>query len=76
MYRAQPVDAASAPGLYRLVADLAARDNLPMPRVYIIPDDSPNAFATGRNPAHAGGGGDLRDHAPAQRRRACGRDRP
>ena len=53
MYRAQPVDAVSAPGLYRLVADLAQRDNLPVPRIYIIPDDSPNAFATGRDPQHA-----------------------
>ena len=53
MYRAQPVDAASAPGLYRLVADLAQRDNLPVPKIYILPDDSPNAFATGRDPQHA-----------------------
>ena len=53
MYSAQPVDAASAPGLYRLVADLAQRDNLPVPKIYIIPDESPNAFATGRDPQHA-----------------------
>lgn len=53
MYRAQPVDAVSAPGLYRLVADLAQRDNLPVPKIYILPDDSPNAFATGRDPQHA-----------------------
>jgi heat shock protein HtpX len=39
--------------LYRVVARLAQRANLPMPRVYIIPEPSPNAFATGRNPAHA-----------------------
>lgn len=53
MYRAQPVDPVTAPGLYRLVADLAQRDNLPVPKIYIIPDDSPNAFATGRDPQHA-----------------------
>jgi heat shock protein HtpX len=51
MYRAQPV----GPGhrLYDLVADLAQRGGLPMPRVYVIPQPSPNAFATGRNPQHA-----------------------
>src|SRR4051794_3330464 len=51
MYRAQEV----GPGnrLYELVARLAQRAGLPMPRVYIIPEASPNAFATGRNPHHA-----------------------
>ena len=51
MYRAQEV----GPGhpLYDIVANLAQRASLPMPRVYIIPDMSPNAFATGRNPEHA-----------------------
>ncbi len=51
MYRAQEV----GPGhrLYDMVAKLAQRANLPQPRVYIIPDPSPNAFATGRNPDHA-----------------------
>lgn len=53
MYHAQEVDAASAPGLYGIVAELANRAGLPMPRVYIIDEDQPNAFATGRDPEHA-----------------------
>jgi heat shock protein HtpX len=51
MYKAQPVGEDHM--LYRIVARLAQRANLPMPKVYIIPDQSPNAFATGRNPEHA-----------------------
>ena len=53
MYRAQPVDEASAPGLYRAVRTLVTRAGLPMPRVYVLPGEAPNAFATGRNPQHA-----------------------
>ena len=53
MYRAQEVDAAQAPELYAMVQRLSRNAGLPMPRVYIIPQDTPNAFATGRNPEHA-----------------------
>ena len=53
MYNAQEVDAASAPQLYAIVRQLALRAGLPMPRVYVIDEAQPNAFATGRNPQHA-----------------------
>jgi len=53
MYRAQEVDQATSPMLYGVVKRLAERGNMPMPRVYIIPQAQPNAFATGRNPQHA-----------------------
>ena len=53
MYGAQPVDEASAPGLHAIVRRLANQARIPMPRVYLIPSESPNAFATGRNPEHA-----------------------
>jgi heat shock protein HtpX len=53
LYRAQEVDATSAPQLYNTVAELAARAGLPMPKVYLIDEAQPNAFATGRNPEHA-----------------------
>ncbi len=51
--KAKPVDAQSAPELYRMVQDLTQRSNLPMPRLFIIPSAQPNAFATGRNPEHS-----------------------
>lgn len=53
MYRAQPVEPGQAPELYEMLRDLTLRHNLPMPQLYIIPTDSPNAFATGRDPEHA-----------------------
>ena len=53
MYNAQEVDETTAPQFYRMVADLAQRAGLPMPRVYLIQEDAPNAFATGRNPENA-----------------------
>ena len=53
MYNAQEVDETSAPQLYLMVKDLAGRAGLPMPRVYLIDEAQPNAFATGRNPDHA-----------------------
>lgn len=53
VYRAQPVSEAQAPGLYRMVERLSARANIPMPGVYIVPGETANAFATGRDPEHA-----------------------
>ncbi len=53
MYRAQEVGPNDFPGLYNAVNQLAHNAGLPMPRVYIIPEESPNAFATGRDPEHA-----------------------
>jgi len=53
MYRAQEVDETSAPQLHGMVRELAGRAGLPMPRVYLIDQEQPNAFATGRNPENA-----------------------
>jgi heat shock protein HtpX len=53
MYGGQQITANDDPELYGLVQDLAGRAGLPMPKVYIIPEEAPNAFATGRNPEHA-----------------------
>ncbi len=53
MYRAQPVSREDLPRVYNIVERLSQKVGLPMPKVYLIPTDSPNAFATGRNPHHA-----------------------
>ncbi|MBF0505855.1 MAG: zinc metalloprotease HtpX [Nitrospirae bacterium] len=53
MYRAKEVSESEAPELYEIVRRLAHRAELPMPRIYMIDEDQPNAFATGRNPSHA-----------------------
>lgn len=53
MYKAQEVSESSAPDLYNIVRNLALKASLPMPRVFIIPEETPNAFATGRNEKHA-----------------------
>ena len=53
MYRAQEVSESSAPDLFSIVRNLALKAQLPMPRVYIIPEETANAFATGRNEKHA-----------------------
>ena len=53
MYRAQPVTREDLPRIYSVVERLTQKANLPMPKLYVIPTDSPNAFATGRNPRHA-----------------------
>jgi heat shock protein HtpX len=53
MYRAREVDESSAPQFYAMIRELAQRAQLPMPRVYLIDEAQPNAFATGRNPEHA-----------------------
>ena len=53
MYGARPVGMNEAPELYRVVQNLATRAGMPMPKLYVIPTDAANAFATGRNPEHA-----------------------
>ncbi len=53
MYRAQPVTREQLPRVYQVVEQFTGRMNIPMPKIYVIPNPSPNAFATGRNPKHA-----------------------
>jgi heat shock protein HtpX len=53
MYGAQEIGEHQSPELFAIVRDLASRAGIPMPKVYIIPEETPNAFATGRNPQHA-----------------------
>src|SRR6202035_1335451 len=50
---AQPISPAESPRLYQVMERLCAKSNLPMPKMYLIPQAAPNAFATGRNPSHA-----------------------
>ena len=57
MYQGQEVSPQDDPELYGMVQDLTQRAGLPMPKVYMLPQETPNAFATGRNPQHFGGGG-------------------
>jgi heat shock protein HtpX len=52
MYKAREVSPTEAPGLHQMVADLARRASIPKPRIFVIPEQTPNAFATGRNPEH------------------------
>jgi len=53
MYRAQPVTREELPRVYEIVERLTSHAQIPMPKIYVLPTDSPNAFATGRNPSHA-----------------------
>ena len=53
MYKAEEATPGQAPELYEMVRDLARKAGLPMPRIYVIPEEAPNAFATGRDPDHA-----------------------
>ena len=53
MYRAKELTPSEAPEIHQMVAELAQSAGLPKPRIYLIPNDTPNAFATGRNPEHA-----------------------
>jgi heat shock protein HtpX len=53
MYRARPLAEADNPRLFAIVRNLSSRAGIPMPRLFLIPNESPNAFATGRDPAHA-----------------------
>lgn len=53
MYGAQEISEADAPELFRIVRELAQRGSMPVPKVYVIPEETPNAFATGRNPQNA-----------------------
>ena len=53
MYKAQELDPSEAPEIHQMVEEMAQRGGLPKPRIYLIPSETPNAFATGRNPEHA-----------------------
>ena len=72
MYRAQPVTREQLPRAYEVVERLTQKMGIPMPKMYVIPTESPNAFATGRNPT-ARFGGDDRGHPEPAERRGIGR---
>ena len=80
MYSAQPVSETENPEVYRrvgpIVRSLAQRMGLPMPKLWVIPEQSPNAFATGRNPAHASVAFTSRHSATDERQRDGRRDGP
>lgn len=74
---AQALDETDAPELFRMVRELAQRAEIPMPRLYVISSDAPNAFATGRNPAHAAvavTSGIVRTLSPAELRGVIGHE--
>jgi heat shock protein HtpX len=71
MYGAKEVDERSEPELYGLVRQLAHAAGLPMPRVYVMDNPQPNAFATGRNPRSCRSRSHHRTLADAEHRRAC-----
>ena len=74
MYGAREVDAATAPQFYGMVQQLGAGAGLPMPQVYIIENDQPNAFATGRNPENAAVAATTGPAAPSEPRGSRRRD--
>ena len=75
MYRAQPVTREQAPRVYGIVERLAQKTGLPMPKIFVIPTESPNAFATWLDESRFGGG-NARHPGPAHRRRIGRRARP
>ena len=71
MSRAQPLSEEEAPRLHQIVRELAHSAGIPMPRLYMIPADQPNAFATGRSPKHSAVAVTRGHHPAAQREPSC-----